>query len=124
MSTPPTSLTDLPDRGERSEVWLKRIAATARQGAECWYLRGGIFRFRTIRQAEQDFRRTILADNQHHRARGSIGLVKIAVGDLDGARQAFQSALLFDPNNEVVRQNLERLQLEMNRSQPSPRGPK
>ncbi len=80
-----------------------------------WFLRGRIhFGLELWEKAEVDFRKATLEDPQLHAARGSIGLIKIATGDLEGAAQAFRSTLRFDPNNEVARKNLQQVLSQMN----------
>ena len=96
------------------------IQTTETPSATLWFLRGRIhFGLELWDKAEVDFRKATLEDPQFHAARGSIGLIKIAQGDLEGAAQAFRSTLRFDPNNEVARQNLQRV-LEQLSSAPSP----
>ncbi len=80
-----------------------------------WFLRGRIhFGLELWEKAEVDFRKATLEDPQLHAARGSIGLIKIATGDLEGAAQAFRSTLRFDPNNDVARKNLQQVLSQMN----------
>lgn len=82
--------------------------------AFAWFLRGRIhFELKIWDKAEEDFRRATLSDPQLHAARGSIGLVRIAQGDKEGALQAFQATLKFDPNNEIARKNIQQLQREL-----------
>ena len=84
-----------------------------KDSAVAWYLRGRIhFELKIWDKAEEDFRRATLSDPKLHAARGSIGLVRIAQGDKDGALQAFQATLKFDPNNEIARKNIQLLQQE------------
>ena len=81
--------------------------------AFAWFLRGRIhFELKIWAKAEEDFRRATISDPNLHAARGSIGLVRIAQGDKEGALQAFQATLKFDPNNEVAKQNIRQLQIE------------
>jgi tetratricopeptide (TPR) repeat protein len=83
-------------------------------GAYAWYLRGRIhFELKQWTKAEEDFRRATLEDPKFHSARGAIGLIKIAQGDLEGAAQAFRATLRFDPNNKIARQNLSLVEQEL-----------
>ena len=87
-----------------------------KDSAFAWYLRGRIhFALQIWDKAEEDFRRATLSDPNLHAARGSIGLVRIAQGDKEGALQAFQATLKFDPNNDIARKNIQQLQLELDR---------
>lgn len=94
------------------------VQTTASPTAVMWYLRGRIhFGLELWDKAEVDFRKAALEDPQFHAARGSIGLIKIAQGDLEGAAQAFRSTLRFDPNNETARKNLQQVLEQLNASQ-------
>ena len=94
------------------------IQTTPSPSAILWYLRGRIhFGLDLWEKAEVDFRKATLEDPQFHAARGSIGLIKIAQGDLEGAAQAFRSTLRFDPNNETARKNLQQVLEQLNASQ-------
>ena len=87
--------------------------------ASMWFLRGRIhFGLELWQKAEIDFRKATLEDPQMHAARGSIGLIKIALGDLEGAAQAFRSTLRFDPNNDVARRNLQQVLEQLNSTLP------
>ena len=88
--------------------------------ATMWFLRGRIhFGLELWEKAEIDFRKATLEDPQMHAALGSIGLIKIALGDLEGAAQAFRSTLRFDPNNDVARRNLQQVLEQLNSTLPS-----
>ena len=91
--------------------------------ATLWFLRGRIhFGLKIWDKAEIDFRKATLVDPNFHAARGSIGVIKMIQGDLEGAAQAFRATLRFDPNNEAARQNIqivqERLSNPSNRTSP------
>ena len=91
------------------------IQMSSTPSATLWFLRGRIhFGLQIWDKAEVDFRKATLEDPQFHAARGSIGLIKIAQGDLEGAAQAFRSTLRFDPNNEVARKNLQQVLQQLN----------
>ena len=82
--------------------------------AKAWFLRGrAYFDLESYQEAEDDFRRATLADPQFHDARGAIGTVKIAIGDLEGAAQAFRTTLRFDPSNSAAQQNLKLVEKEL-----------
>ena len=82
--------------------------------AQLWFLRGRIhFGLELWDKAEEDFRKATLDDPNFHAARGSIGLVKIAKGDLEGAQNAFRATLHFDPNNIVAKENLQKVQIAL-----------
>lgn len=82
--------------------------------AQLWFLRGRIhFGLELWDKAEEDFRKATLDDPNFHAARGSIGLVKIAKGDLEGAQNAFRATLHFDPNNAVAKENLHKVQMAL-----------
>ena len=103
------------ERGEypRALLEIERTLETD-SSANSWFLRGRAhFELKQYNQAEEDFRRATLADPQHHRARGAIGNCKIALGDLEGAAQAYRSALRFDPNNKVAKMNLIQVEKEL-----------
>jgi tetratricopeptide (TPR) repeat protein len=103
------------DQGEATRALLEierviKIDATAK----AWFLRGrAYFDLESWAEAEDDFRRATLTDPQFHDARGAIGNVKIAQGDLEGAAQAFRTTLRFDPNNEAAQQNLKLVEKEL-----------
>lgn len=91
--------------------------------AKLWFLRGRIhFGLEIWDKAEMDFRKATLADPNFHAARGSIGVIKMIQGDLEGAAQAFRATLRFDPNNEAARQNLQIVQERLSNpsNRPSP----
>ena len=99
------------------------IQQDAEPDAKLWFLRGRIhFGLEIWDKAEMDFRKATLADPNFHAARGSIGVIKMIQGDLEGAAQAFRATLRFDPNNDAARQNLqivqERLSNPSNRTSP------
>ena len=96
------------------------IQQRSNPSATMWFLRGRIhFGLELWEKAEIDFRKATLEDPQMHAARGSIGLIKIALGDLEGAAQAFRSTLRFDPNNDVARRNLQQVLEQLNATLPS-----
>ena len=103
------------DQGEATRALLEverviKIQATAK----AWFLRGrAYFELESWKEAEDDFRRATLVDPQFHDARGAIGNVKIAQGDLEGAAQAFRSTLRFDPSNAAAQQNLKLVEKEL-----------
>ena len=81
-----------------------------------WFLRGRAhFGLREYETAEEDFRRAILADPKMDNARGAIGNCRIARGDLEGAAQAYRSALHFNPNNKAAKDNLIKVEQELSR---------
>jgi Tfp pilus assembly protein PilF len=81
-------------------------------GAYAWYLRGRCwFDLDKLDQAEEDFRRAVLADPNLVEARGGIGQIRAMAGDLDQAAEAFRSVLAIDPNNGAARENLRRIDL-------------
>ena len=83
-----------------------------------WFLRGRIhFGLELWSKAEADFQKSTLADPNFHAARGSIGVIKMIQGDLQGAAQAFRATLRFDPNNETARKNLQIVQEQLSTSQ-------
>ncbi len=104
------------EKWTRALLEIDRLIQTSdNPTATMWYLRGRIhFGLELWEKAETDFRKATLADPQFHAARGSIGLIKIALGDLEGAAQAFRSTLRFDPNNEIARQNLQMVLQQLN----------
>ncbi|MAA78239.1 MAG: hypothetical protein CL916_03190, partial [Deltaproteobacteria bacterium] len=103
------------DQGEATRALLEierviQIDPTAK----AWFLRGrAYFDLESYQEAEDDFRRATLADPQFHDARGAIGTVKIAIGDLEGAAQAFRTTLRFDPSNSAAQQNLKLVEKEL-----------
>ena len=90
----------------RALLEIERVIAI-KATAKAWFLRGrSHFDLKLWQEAEDDFRRATLVDPMFHDARGAIGSVRLAMGDLDGAAQAFRSTLHFDPNNRAAQQNL------------------
>ena len=59
-------------------------------------------------QAEDDFRRAVLTDSRHARARGAIGHVRALRGDLKAAVESFRQVVVMDPTNAAARENLDR----------------
>ena len=103
------------DQGEatRALLEIERVIKT-KPTAKAWFLRGrAYFDLESYKEAEDDFRRATLADPQFHDARGAIGTVKIALGDLEGAAQAFRTTLRFDPGNSAAQQNLTLVEKEI-----------
>ena len=77
--------------------------------AESFYLRGrGYFAVDELDQAEDDFRRAVLTDSRHARARGAIGHVRALRGDLKAAVESFRQVVVMDPTNAAARENLDR----------------
>lgn len=77
--------------------------------AEAFYLRGrSYFAVEELEKAEEDFRRAVLADSRHARARGAIGHIRALRGDLNAAVESFRQAVVMDPTNAAARENLDR----------------
>jgi tetratricopeptide (TPR) repeat protein len=99
----------------RARITIDRIHQTKNSGLS-WFLRGrahfGLMEYKT---AEEDFRRAILADPKMDGARGAIGNCRIALGDLEGAAQAYRSALHFNSNNKAAKDNLIKVEQELSR---------
>jgi tetratricopeptide (TPR) repeat protein len=78
-------------------------------GADAFYLRGrGYFDVNELDKAEDDFRRAVLADSRHTRARGAIGHIRAMKGDLQAAAENFRQVVAMDPSNAAARENLDR----------------
>lgn len=103
------------DQGEATRALLEiERVIKINPTAKAWFLRGrAYFDLESYQEAEEDFRRATLADPQFHDARGAIGTVKIAMGDLEGAAQAFRTTLRFDPSNSAAQQNLKLVEKEL-----------
>ena len=103
------------DQGEATRALLEiERVIKINPTAKAWFLRGrAYFDLESYQEAEDDFRRATLADPQFHDARGAIGTVKIALGDLEGAAQAFRTTLRFDPSNSAAQQNLKLVEKEL-----------
>ena len=77
--------------------------------AEAFYLRGrGYYDVDEPDKAEEDFRRAVLADSRHVRARGAIGVIRAEKGDLQAAAENFRQVVAMDPTNAAARENLAR----------------
>lgn len=78
-------------------------------GAEAHYLRGrAYFDVDELDKAEDDFRRAVLSDSRHVRARGAIGHIRAMKGDLQAAAENFRQVVAMDPDNAAARENLDR----------------
>ncbi|MEC7948277.1 MAG: tetratricopeptide repeat protein, partial [Myxococcota bacterium] len=84
-------------------------AVTLSGSAEAFYLRGrGYYDVDEPDKAEEDFRRAVLADSRHVRARGAIGVIRAEKGDLQAAAENFRQVVAMDPTNAAARENLAR----------------
>jgi tetratricopeptide (TPR) repeat protein/spermidine synthase len=96
------------DRPTTALVHAERAVALG-GGAEAFYLRGrAYFDVDELDKAEEDFRRAVLSDSRHVKARGAIGHIRAMKGDLQAAAENFRQVVAMDPTNAAARENLDR----------------
>jgi len=80
------------------------------QNAATHYFRGrALFDLGEYERAEGDFQRALLEDPGMIAALGAVGHIRAILGDLEGARAAWQAVLAIDPRSQQARENLRRL---------------
>lgn len=70
-------------------------------------------------RADKDFRDAVLVDPDLAPARFGVGMARIALGDPQGAAEAFEAVLRIEPENAAARENLRRLRAEAPEASPS-----
>ena len=97
------------------------LACQQNGGGFAWFLRGRAhFELEQFDQAEEDFQRAVLIDPTLIQAHGAYAQIRALRGDMETARESYRLILSKDPGNAAARENLRRLELEMNAAGANP----
>ena len=81
-----------------------------------------VARMGSWREAAFRFERAIAAEESNARAWNNLGVARENLGELDGAKEAYERAMALAPDERRIRLNYDRF-LENYRNRPAPRDP-